>query len=474
MKNLSIYFACSVFCMFAFTQCNREKFPDVVPQSEEVYVVDGRLCFSSIDVFNNLAEEFHNGNNFPRGRFDKVYSLNYSSLKNSKEILLKNGLETDDDTDEFAYDLVPDEFFSSLLNDKYEIEVNGIIYKVSCYGTFILAADKLSRLNSILDGEDQSVNMLTDLSSHKFFRNEVETDVFKIEEDIFLFDTFKKKVQKTHEVIVGTVCPLDDVGSIINTSSDPYGNMDQYTFGASTIMGKLIQGLIGYNEIQYRKWGSDRRLRVNFYDTNYGVYAALGLSGKFQVKNWIGWSMSGKPMQEMRMGVQALKFESYSYDASTVPFSNNPIPNYNWPSPPMAVNSDPFINFDLLGCHHFYVSESTAAQVGVKECYNFLKSRLGSSTPPDRNLSYQAWTDVNKTKAKLWLGLNETVKHNTNEISKIFSWGTGIIVLTWNSGGGLVPGVGGKIAASIKIQEANVFVTGLYDNKWQGIRVVMK
>ncbi|MDR2888184.1 MAG: hypothetical protein LBV26_09375 [Bacteroidales bacterium] len=53
------------------------------------------------------------------------------------------------------------------------------------------------------------------------------------------------------------------------------------------------------------------------------------------------------------------------------------------------------------------------------------------------------------------------------------SWGTGKLSLSWN-GTTWKPNIGGSLAKTIDLQEADVYVTAMIDNNWQGVRIVMK
>ena len=454
---------------------------NVIDSDSEIYIKDGRLTLSSVDILNQMAEEYHNEDvPLQGGRFNTLSSMKYVSLSKSKEIL-SNPIfysKSEFDEDPLDIDLVPDEFFSSLLNEKYEIEVGGIIYKVTPYGTFTVASERILELYNILENEDPSINLLSDLSSHDFYTDEVETNLYKIADGIFLFDTFSQKDNRTFEAVTTIEYPLyddtEDDAKSSKSSTDPYADLHEYRFGAKTIAGQAIQFIIGRNEIKYRTWGSNRRLRVNFYNTNYLVYSALGLSGKFQKSNWIGWSDTD--CTEMRIGVQALKFNSFSVPIPQRPPSTNQIIQNHMNPPPgwKPLNSGTFLHLNILGIYSFNVSDTEAAWQASKAIFNFAKSKLGSSLPNDNKVFYTVWVGTGNGKAGMFWGRDEAPPlYNTSGRSHVFSWGTLTVGLSWN-GTTWMPNFSGQpITQPVKLQEANVYVTAKYDNKWQGIRIVM-
>ena len=478
MKNFVIF----LFGIVVLSACNKdiEK-----PQNENEFsrvdgisVKDGRLSFTSLDVFSNLVNEYlsdKNKTNPPiQSKLDKISSLSYVSLLSSQEDIDEkesNISKMSEQNEEDDYDLVPDELFAKLLNDKYEIEVNGVIYKVTQYGTFMLPADKINIINEMLSKEDTTIKFTTDLSSHKFYEKKGNIEgLYDLGNDIYLYDTFCKK-NKNKKAIISI--PVEKEDLISRMSVDPYDDLRKFAYGNFSFFGPVLQGLFGHNEIHHRSWGRKRRMRVNFYDTNYMVYSALGFSCKFQKKNWIGWSST--KCQEIRCGILALKYHNWSITPQNRPINTGNPQFNNTQAPVISVSNEPFINVDLLGCYDFYVSEGTAAQYAVKHCYDYLKRKLGSSTPPEKNLTYTCWVNADQTRARFFGGKNEKITYNSDGQSYIFSWGTGTITMTWNIGGGSwFPGLGGNIASNIGLEEANVYATCKYDNNWQGIQIVLE
>ena len=81
--------------------------------------------------------------------------------------------------------------------------------------------------------------------------------------------------------------------------------------------------MIGRNVSFESYLSKKRRLKGKFFYYNYLVYAEIGVSAKFQKKNWIGWS--GTRADYMFMGWSNIMFENSYEQIPTYP--QNPTPH---------------------------------------------------------------------------------------------------------------------------------------------------
>lgn len=115
----------------------------VVPNNKllidpSVGVVDRHLKFENTSSFNDLLKQMHEQErtNLDKEFYNEIEKQGFRGLNKGIITRLKSGsLDPIEDT------LVPDPYFAALLNDEREIEVNGVIYKITEYGTFLTAPE---------------------------------------------------------------------------------------------------------------------------------------------------------------------------------------------------------------------------------------------------------------------------------------------------------------------------------------------
>ncbi|KHJ38457.1 hypothetical protein PBAC_12470 [Pedobacter glucosidilyticus] len=432
----------------------------------------GRLKFSTNDEFRSFMEILNQKSETQldetvskyanRENFNSFYKLQKVISQRKTSIL---NLEEVNDTSEPFEDLVPDPYFASVLDSNLELSVEGIIYKVTSFGTFIVQTEKYDRLLLLLSNYKYSKNI--NFKSHIFFSQEIDKDFYKIEDGIILLDTYRRVESKENDVISSLIYNVKrDNITTSDTGTDDwiYQNLPTIHFGAKTLAGKLFESLRGREEIYTENFESKRRVRVNFYNASWGVYSAVGASVKMQKKNWIGWSETAA--NELRLGWDGLE-----YYLGQLPNNNGalPHPTYQRFTPvDLPKLTKQYVEVDLLG-YPFTFDKNKQLQVGVKEVYDFAKSSVPFLYPKTGNVNYafKVWSDFTKKSISFVQERDEIIAYNAESLSKVFDWAVGAKITSDFTSINV-----GYAPLDFTLERASVFGVAKYGNSWRGARIV--
>lgn len=419
--------------------------------------------------------------------------------------------------------LVPDPIFASILNEKGEIQVDSTIYKVTKFGTFMIPSNKLEKLNAIISlwnskssttqntvqSTKGATTTLTGFSPYEDTNLTLLDDGFYfIEPNIYLYDSYGYTngnepnfydnddynsginsqdylANFTNEPVEYTNVWSNLIGGIPynNTLAGPnedyiYNNLDTYTLGAKTWAGKLFESIRGRDEIHTVNFSSDNRVRVNFYDANYIIYSALGVSVKLQKKNWLGWSKTNA--DELRIGWDVIQYDA-GWGLNFSP------PQVGWINPNNSVSH---YNVDIPGTSHKFelfdlklagirvqpiidYNTNKLKQQGIKFLYDQAQNRLSFQERQDltnKPFAFLTYPEVFNDKRIVTVGRDEERTINNDKMDKTFDWRTGTLRLTFNSSGGFSPS--GEIEKDFELSSASVYGVAKYANQWKGIRIV--
>jgi hypothetical protein len=492
---------------------------------------EGRLKLNSINTFNSLINEAYKNkenSNFLIDKFDKLFSHKFNSLELFKK-QSTNGLITNsnsNNSNEPSLDkLVPDQIFASILNENGELQVDSTIYKVTKYGTFMIASSKLNKLNLLINSWNSKstntllqnsntlnkvVNSYSNPSNFSPFdnMNEVSEHLYLFDSDIYLYDSFNYSDGNIPSFIddedlnsgynspdflpnfyngpvdyatFWSTTTMNGPGSgvfISQNESYIYDNLETYSFGAKTFVGKLIDDLRGRNEIHTIAYSDKNRVRVNFYDASYIIYSALGVSVKMQKKNWIGWSTTNA--DELRIGWDYIEYDS-DYGLSFTPPQIGYVDPFNKPFhfPIDVPGSDKKYELFDLTVFGYRVNptvkyDSKTKQKIIKEMYDFAQNQLSPSeknTLTNKPFAFLTYQEVFNDKRMIKVGKDEERSYSNDKMSKTFDWKTGTLKLNINSEG--TASVSGSVAKDFSLTSASVYGIAKYDNKWKGVRIVM-
>ncbi|TAE38591.1 MAG: hypothetical protein EAY66_03910 [Sphingobacteriales bacterium] len=387
--------------------------------------------------------------------------------------------ETKEDTTKVKpfEDLVPDPFFASVINDKLEIKVEGVIYKITPYGTFIFKPEKLDRVNAILLANPFVENQ--NLTAHSFYKNNTNDDFYKIEDGIMLLDTYNRakpdlindefksqnlSSSKTDSKIQQSKKSLSK--KIMGTGSDDwiYESLPTVQFGAKTWAGKFFQSLRGREEVHTQGFGSNNRVRVNFYNATWGVYSAIGINVTMQKKNWIGWSSTDA--SEIRLGWDALEY--YAGELPGAPLINAPYSSQKFTPLDLPKITKQYVEVDLLG-YNYKFEKNEMLQKSIKQIYDFAKNPSLGLYPKkqDVNYAFKVWNDFTKKSISIIQERDEIIVYNQSRASKRLDWAVGIKLTSDFSDIKL-----GYAPLKFTLNKASVFGLAKYGSEWRGIRIV--
>jgi hypothetical protein len=214
-----------------------------------------------------------------------------------------------DDEDYYVssgYDtLVPNERFAALLNTRGEICVDNMLYRINADGTYFFDAE-------LQDYVDASITSFAQIQGE-----EISENLYQIEEKIFRYNTFapSENELESEGFSYDDSFLIDDEedetpdSRAISARVVPLANFSTYNAKGKTALGKLLAGIFGGNsKYEHEFIHKKRRLQGSFYDYNYVVYSELGVLGKMQKKNFIGWSET--KADEIVIGWSEMIFET--------------------------------------------------------------------------------------------------------------------------------------------------------------------
>ncbi|ASZ10750.1 hypothetical protein CK934_07030 [Chitinophaga sp. MD30] len=507
----------------AFTLAGCKKDYKEPPASDPVNSKGDYMIFNSKEKLRRCIEDLTSDNLSNATAILQRYQapVGFQSLYNSKQAPMQSNARTEQAntviTSYNGQDLVPDQYFASILNDKLEVQVENTVYKVTKYGTFMCMPGKLARVNEIIhemdkkDGADLNQRTPSTENGPVPAGNE-RRPVRQVEPGIVIMsgnggnqrpvrgDTTNTggggggvrpprtprnpadNDPEENEPAGGYVRPDRPVGGSTTPPPLPtplapavYDGLPTYEFDAQTWAGQLIQDVFGRTKPHFEYFDNTHRVKVNFYNVNFGVYAAAGVNVKMQTKGWTGiWRKL--ETEELRLG----------WDGLTLKFK---IPNM--PQPPIPkVDFGKLklgnINLDVESISVAGISLTQKAQQalhgalegqyrnGVKYLWDYVTNALAPAQFSNQKQYVQAFKAVYKDEVVIALGRYEESVKNTNEITKTFDWNVGITI-KWNPDGGAVNlGDFQGAAYSYEISGASVYGLSQYYGVWKGARVDKK
>ena len=293
-----------------------------------------------------------------------------------------------------GYDtLIPNRQFAKLLNARGEIAVGDTIYKISPKGTYYYEQSLKSTFEENYELYESSTGTL------------VAENLEQVDEGIFRYATF---VDSQNRVIENPDIPEElpseatdnyvspsiwndtDYTPNINTNLDislsypiatgetrniniPWQTFPVFATEAQTAFGSFWEDIIGRNKSFTTLLSKKRRLKGKFYYFNYLVYAEIGVSAKFQKKNWIGWS--GTRADKLFVGWSNIMFENGYEEIPIYPQNPQPkvasleiknLPGFQWPANVLTI-----VGLDVTDALQAQLSTKTPDQL-----HNWLKQSI--------------------------------------------------------------------------------------------------
>ena len=470
-----------------------------VEQQNEIKIVDGRLSFQSTQSFEKLMttlsqDRVENANdlvttltglsNFvslsefvAKGEEVKFIRVQSSAKSFNQQLKLANssgvisfaetGAGMDTDMLTTLDELVPDPYFASVLNSDMEVMVEDDIYKVTPYGTFVVDQQHYNQLQEMLD------NTLYDGTidpNESFYSNQIGDRLYQVAPGIKLVDSYEVTAAEANDVLNIQYYPVVNNPVYQYTPSPDawiYNNLPTIQYGGKTWAGKVLQSIIGREEVYTENFEAKRRVKVNFYNIYWGVYSAIGVSVQLQKKNWIGWSSTEAP--ELRMGWDAIEY-SIGQPATPPPAPANATPSRFIDADELPNLTKKYITINLLD-KQFSLDLHSNLQKGISKIHEMLPSIPGlkPNKDSDKNYAFKVWANNAKTAASVVLDRDEVIGYNVDKLSKVFDWAVGIKA-SWNFESS--PSFD-KSPLKFEMKRASVFGVAKYGTQWKGARIVL-
>ncbi|MEA3317212.1 MAG: hypothetical protein U9R54_04585 [Bacteroidota bacterium] len=456
-----------IFGITAFMSC--EKVDEVIEPDNKlvvdptVNVVDGHLRFENSGSFNNLLEQMHEfgKSSLDKEFYDDMERQGFRGLNKGLFTRLKSGsLETVEDT------LVLDPYFAALLNDEREIEVNGVLYKITEHGTFITAPSRLDELNVIIDDYTSNNKSIKTLKP-------IEENMYEIENGIYVYDSQRmiEPIEDIYDDEYGGGSGGSSGGSGgssggSTTSTNPYENISWHNFDAHTWVGTAFQALFGRTKAYTRKFSSKRRIKVNFYSVDFKIYSGIGLNVKYQKKNWIGWSKT--ECKELTWGWEGVEYY-YKFDYSYPSGIQTPVRKEYSGVP--AVKNKKALTVNFLD-YELDVPYEDGLKAAIKLLYKKSEEWLAPNAKELRDASLVQFREVFPDKVKVVVAPFHETKYNVESFSKSFDYGTCQISLTFGNGSGFWDIVGlANTSPDFDVKKIRVYGIAKYYDTYKGIGI---
>ena len=180
--NLKGLIATLFLCVFAFYSCERDDISNEELNTSTNSELKGIAHFPSQDNFDQSIETLRKTGILP-SEMQGVSSLNQTlKLKSS---------ETEDDVSD---SLVYSDLLCELLNDRYEIAIGNVFFKISEQGTFFTSLENYQWLRELdIENIDITNSELTTYALGYSYSQ----GMYKIKNynALYFFDTFRKKIQ---------------------------------------------------------------------------------------------------------------------------------------------------------------------------------------------------------------------------------------------------------------------------------------
>lgn len=398
-------------------------------------------------------------------------------------------------------ELVPDPYFASVLNPEGEVEVDNTLYKVTEYGTFLIANEDKAELEGLVTNLDNGLDLSGDLVSEG-------EDFFSLRnhKKIFFIDTY----HKMHD-FGNTSSTTPPTNTIIDfpLGENVFTNVDVYEFNdAKTWAGKGLQALFGRDHFKSYNNTDKARLKINFYSTNWGAFASVGVRSVIQTRGWTGLYRPFENFDEMRLGWSNMIIK---LDVPQIedPTAKSPVDFWNTVSNAITSN----VNFRFNDQGKDYLVYRISDIIAINNIGNFLpqdiRNHLNTLIQKTQNIPLNAGAliesqfdkqiierlvkiiqakAVDKTKGVAFstrprgTGIDHILipteweyRYNNNGDavqSKTFDFQTMIIGLKGDESGNIKPTI--KLAKTIEVISGEVIALGKLNSEWVGMSVVKK
>jgi hypothetical protein len=407
--------------------------------------------------------------NYPRSFVSLKTSMEKASSDQDSALISNSRSQKDADVDEDDL-LVPDPYIASLLNAERELQVAGTVYKVTPYGTYMCMPGKLQEVRKLADSLNATGYKFP--AGNRMIQGEtvLENNIYVVGPGILRLDTYKDAA--TVDITPQSASPRE----VKNAKMLPewvYDGLPTFEFDAKTWAGQLIQDVFGRTKPHHEYFDSKHRVKVNFYNVNFGFAATVGVNVKMQTKGWTGiWRKLNT--SQLILGWDGLEIE--------IEQKNMPAPQI--PSIDFGKLKLGTIDLDIkslsIGGHNIGQPLQDAINNALNSAYHstlkIIWEKVKAIAPEQWKMQdayVKAFRAVYPDKVKLILDAYEMTAYNTNEITRNFDWNAGFTI-NWSPSSQASIGTPGGNAYAYKITKGSVFGAAQYYGVWKGARVDKK
>lgn len=502
------------FALLVFFGCEEKQnlSTDTSPISNEKN--SNRLVFDTNLSFENTLNHLGNSSNLSRStekiknfihvpdNFESLndamerketMNLNSHSTVNGRVSTVKNVLSVDS-----ISSLVPDKAFGAVLNQDLEVEVSGVVYKVTSFGTFFTFSDNVNSMYEIIDSfSAEELSVLRD-------KHASTNDVYRVSRDVYIADTFRNleptKNLRTSFEPSNVIYQIDDFCGPCQPQ-DPtalpkseYNNFAVYNFGAKTSVGQLIEGVFGTNTSFENEFSWNYRIKVKLYAFNYVVYQSVGLNATMQKRGWTGlWAKHNDAKAEkLVLGWDALlltikipyampigyaSFPSKGITKEVLKFTNFDLPTANVTDASIPFQNKQVMNYDNLE-KILNKSVSSSLSKASELIWKETEQILAGASYEIKQERIKSYRKIFPDQIKLFIGRNEAYQLNSNEMSFVLDRffqvsysASGTAQYSDFSKNVLEPTFSNQ-KKLYEIEGASVFGAAIFNGQTKGIRII--
>ncbi len=386
----------------------------------------------------------------------------------------------------YGYDsLVPNQNFAKLLNTRGELEIGNYVIKITSQGTFKFPI-----------GCEKEFERLT-MRDTQLSGTKIGEQTYQISDNIVLYKTFEEtpgdysliyegQYEELPDSYFGDDDEIADKGSRAGVPEPDYRSFKTFSADRQTIVGKIIQNIIGSTKACTVNISKKRRVRGSFYFYNYGFYGEIGVQGWTDKKNWIGWSKTR--CDEMRVGWRhvLLKKSIPAYYSQVM----KDVKDYAYMPPRMVEINGRKAKAATLIMPDFPSTLKTQIMAnGVKAVYDYIKGKFGNKATDFDSAN----ACIISTPKELYIIVNDgdVVKYNVKSYTHVFAKNYMQFTIGWsNLNGFFLNSVNSANASQIQswlgvivdainqkkvtLTGGEVYVCARFGDNWRGMRIIKK
>ncbi len=199
-------------------------------------------------------------------------------MSNIQTLSSASSLKSDNIEEEIEEDtLVYSDLLKEFLNDKYEIIIGDVFFKITSNGTYFTSTANYKIIRELSLDEFITENFEPVTSA---FGYTSEQGMYKVlnKQELYLFDTYRK------------IDPIEEEPTIqietLKSSSFPNNENWKSIDDGSTFAGKSWDLIWGFSKSVRNYFDSKHRVDVKFYAQDFGFYSEMGIKTKYQRRGW--------------------------------------------------------------------------------------------------------------------------------------------------------------------------------------------